>query len=37
MVNEKLSFDNLPEAVGYLISKIEVLEPKIDAMAPISK
>lgn len=37
MVNEKLSFDNLPEAVGYLISKIEVLEQKIDAMAPISK
>lgn len=32
-----MSFDNLPEAVGYLISKIEVLEQKIDAMAPTSK
>lgn len=36
MINDKLSFDNLPEAVGYLISKIEVLEQKIDAMAPAS-
>lgn len=37
MINEKLSFDNLPEAVGYLIRKIEVLEQKIDAMAPTPK
>lgn len=37
MINEKLSFDNLPEAVRYLISKIEVLEQKIDAITPTSK
>ncbi|MEG1463606.1 MAG: helix-turn-helix domain-containing protein [Mucinivorans sp.] len=37
MINEKLSFDNLPEAVGYLISKIEILEQKIDAIAPTQK
>lgn len=34
MVNEELTFDKLPQAVGYLIRKIEQLEKKIDTITP---